>query len=219
MFSRLYRLTIAVFALLSFALPSFAQEGASWLRQSSNALNPKISVIADLLYQAGPGQENSLAVRETEIGIQADIDPYARADFFFALPEGEEFELEEGFVTLTALPLGLQLRGGKFLPNFGRLNMIHSHERPQVDAPAVLESFLGEEGLRSTGAEVSRVFTPLGTFAELTYAFLNDLGEETKEVETTTEIVDVNGNTVTVPVSVAGTATPCLLYTSDAADE
>ncbi len=165
-----------------------AEPGASWLRTqvlgnaaNPSALNPNISVIGDFVGNTGPmgdGSANRFSLRETEIGLQAAVDPYARADFFVAFPEGESVELEEGYISLLSLPLGVKARGGKFRPNFGRLNMIHPHELPQVNAPLVIASFLGEEGLNDTGLEVSRVFAPLNVFTEVSYAILNGLGKE-----------------------------------------
>ncbi|MFN0117300.1 MAG: hypothetical protein ACKVQC_03270 [Elusimicrobiota bacterium] len=178
-----------------------AEDSAAWLRtRMSNALNPKISLIGDFVYQTGPKQQNDFSMREVELAIQSEIDPHTRADFYFALPNGESFELEEGYLTLLSLPGGFQLRGGKFLPNFGRLNMIHTHELPFVDTPLAIEHFLGEEGLKDTGVEISRIFTPLGLFTETSYAFLNGIGAEEEPRELTTDFLDVNGSTVSVTV-------------------
>lgn len=210
---RLYcvRPMAAVFALLSF-VSSVKGEGAAWLRNNSaSALNPKISVIADFIGQTGTGgdpsqTEDGFHLREVEIGIQADVDPYARADFFIGGMDGEGAApvLEEGYITLTALPGGLQARGGKFRANFGRLNMVHPHEMPQVDSPPALDAFLGEGRLGSAGIEIGRVFAPLGLFTEVTYAFLQDLdgahGHGDEEHTDTTSIVDINGSTITVAV-------------------
>lgn len=211
---------LSIFAVAAgFAGAAWSQEGASWLRAqaSASALNPNISVIGDFVGAAGPrGDEasNRLALREAEVGLQASVDPYARADFFVALHEGESAELEEGFITLVALPWGLQARGGKFLANFGRLNMTHTHELPQATRPLALESFLGEEGLNDAGVEVSRVFGPFGLFTELSYGLLNGLGdghahgdEDEGTVfiqaldETGAVVLDANGNPVYKEVS------------------
>jgi hypothetical protein len=204
---RFFKVVLLLSLLVSyFARPGLAEEsGTSWMRTRTlaNVLNPNLSVIADMTANSGPmndAKSNRLSLRETEIGFQASVDPYARADFFVALPEGEAVELEEGYVTLLSLPWGLRARGGKFLANFGRMNIIHGHELPQVDRPLVLSSFLGEEGLNDAGAEVSRVFSPFGVFAEVSYGVLNGLGKaETPEAVTTT-VTDTSGNNVTVAV-------------------
>ncbi|HRY29796.1 MAG TPA: hypothetical protein P5079_07130 [Elusimicrobiota bacterium] len=215
-------LSTFVISVVLFLGNSFvsAQENASWMRTQtlSNALNPNISVIGDFVGTAGPRESegsNRFALREAELGFQANVDPYARADVFAGWHEGEALELEEAYVTLLALPLALQARGGKFRANFGRLNMIHPHELPQVDQPLVLERYLGGDGLNSAGFEVSRVFGPFGLFTEFSYAVLNDLGgahEHGEEAGQTVFvnardgngnlIVDGNGTPVEIPVTV-----------------
>lgn len=197
---------ILVFISILFVSGAWAEVGAG-PSLSPSALNPKMSVVADLLGQSGTGGDPSQSqdgfhVREVEIGLQADIDPYARADIFIGgmNDEGASPELEEGYITLPALPLGVQIRGGKFKMVFGKLNTIHSHELPQVDSPLVLSSFLGEEGFVSTGLEVSRVFSPFGIYTEATYAVLQNLGAPPETEPATTSVVDVSGSTVTVAV-------------------
>lgn len=190
-------------------------EGASWMRSNTaNALNPKISVIADFVGKTGTGGDPSQTgdgfhLREVEIGLQAEIDPYARADFFIGGMNdgGAAPELEEGFVTLHSLPFGFQARGGKFRATFGRLNMVHPHELPQVDSPLALDAFLGEGRLTSSGVELSRLFSPFGFFTEATYALLQDLGGEHGHGDShgdgpTTTLTDDQENVVTVPVFV-----------------
>lgn len=198
---RFQRIFISVL-ILAAASPSFSEEtGSSWLRTRKvpNALNPDISLIGDFLGTANGNKNSGFSLREAELGLQSNVDPFTRADVFFAKHDGEEVELEEGYITLLALPLGFQARGGKFLANFGRLNMVHSHEKPQVDSPLVLDRFLGEEGLNSAGVEVSRIFAPLGLFTEVSYAFLNNLGEKEPEITTTT-VNDAKGNPVVVAI-------------------
>lgn len=197
-----------ILVFISFLLVSGAwAEGGAGPSFTPSALNPKMSVVADLVGQSGTGGEPSQTqdgfhLREVEIGLQADIDPYARADFFIGgmNDEGGAPELEEGYITLPALPLGLQARGGKFKAYFGKLNTVHSHEMPQVDSPLVLTSFLGEEGLASTGLEFSRVFSSFGLYTEAAYAVLQDLGESAPSDPATTQVVDVDGSTVTVAI-------------------
>lgn len=174
--------------------------GASWLRtqKSKTALNPNITAIGDFVGRTGPRRsESGLSLREAEVGLQADVDPYARADFFIGLPQGEEVELEEGYVSLTSLPYRIQARGGKFKANLFRMNMIHSHELPQVDAPLVMERFLGAEGINEAGVEASRTFAPLGIFTEVSYSVLQGLGPQE---ERTAEVLDTSGNPVTVKI-------------------
>lgn len=196
-----------------FLTRAWGEGPVSGLSISPSALNPKMSVIADFVGQSGtrgdPSQtQDGFHLREVEIGLQAEIDPYARADFFIGGmdDQGNSPELEEGYITMPSLPYGFQLRGGKFKALFGRLNSVHPHEWSQVDAPLVLPAFLGEEGLASTGLEISRVFAPLGVYTEATYALLQDLGDTASVGSVPTQVVDVNGSTVTVDVPIEAVA-------------
>jgi hypothetical protein len=81
---------------------------------AAKALNPDVSVIGDFIGAAGGNTPPPLAtvqpfpsmeMHESEIGLQAIIDPYARGDFFVSFGE-EGVNLEEGYITFTALPAG-----------------------------------------------------------------------------------------------------------------
>lgn len=138
-----------------------AQQTASGgLAGSLLQMNPNISVIGDVVGNYArrsntPGR-NRLDLREVELAFQSSIDPYSRADIFLALGE-EGIEVEEGYITLLALPGGLQAKVGKFRNAIGRINRIHGHELPQVDRPDVITQFFGDEGLADTGINVSKI--------------------------------------------------------------
>lgn len=95
-------------------------------------------------------------LKEVELGFQASVDPYARADVFFSgedLFGGEsEVEIEEGFLTLLRLPLRAQVKIGKFRSSFGEINDGDPEDEfPYADRPLVLVNFFGEEGHVETG--------------------------------------------------------------------
>jgi hypothetical protein len=126
---------------------------------AGNILNPNLSVIGWFQAEAGDlvdsGESDAFALREAEIGLQAAVDPYSRADFFIGVSPDEGASLEEGYLTLLALPAGLSAKLGKFRQNFGRFNRIHAAETPFADRPLAAERFLGEEGLAGMGASAS----------------------------------------------------------------
>ncbi len=136
------------------------------------SLNPQISVIGDFL---GAATENvpdvegtSLDLREVELAFQAQIDPFARADFFVTVPSLEDVEMEEGYVTFLALPSDFLVRVGKVRVPFGRANVDHRPETFAVDRPDVLVAYFGEEGLAEPGVTVSRLIpNPWELFMEL----------------------------------------------------
>ncbi len=108
---------------------------------TSNAklLNPDISLIGDFVGTAGRNTispSRSLELHESEVGMQAIIDPYARADAFISFGE-TGVNVEEGYVTFTSLPAGLLLKVGKMRAEFGKVNTIHNHALSFIDRPLV----------------------------------------------------------------------------------
>lgn len=106
---------------------------------------------------------------ELELGLQAVVDPYVRADVFIAFTPEEGVDIEEAYVTSLSLPAGLQLRGGTFFSPFGRLNQQHPHVWEFVDAPLANNRLLAEESIRGPGVELGWL-APLPWFAELRLA-------------------------------------------------
>jgi hypothetical protein len=154
-------------------LPNYG--GAS---SAAKALNPDISVIGDFIGAAGNTNTPPLAtlqpfpslqMHESEIGLQAIIDPYARGDFFMSFGE-EGVNLEEGYITFTALPGGFVAKVGKMRSAFGKVNMMHNHVLPWVDRPLVSTNLVGgEDGIDDAGFSVERILpAPKGIFLEAT---------------------------------------------------
>src|SRR6202158_4304032 len=129
-------------------------------------------MIGDFTGSAGHNPVNStpsLQMHETELGVQAIIDPYARGDFFLSFGE-QGVNLEEGYITLTALPAGLVAKVGKFRGAFGKVNTMHNHVLPWVDRPLVSNNLVGgEDGIDDAGVSVERILpAPKGIFLEAT---------------------------------------------------
>ena len=142
------------------ASPQVAQT-QSYGGATSNAklLNPDISLIGDFIGTAGRNTvspSRSLELHESELGLQAIIDPYARADAFISFGE-EGVNVEEGYVTFTALPAGLLLKVGKMRAEFGKVNAIHNHALPFIDRPLATNNLVGgEDGIDDAGISLSR---------------------------------------------------------------
>jgi len=128
---------------------------------SGNAklLNPDISLIGDFIGTAGRNTvspSRSLELHESEVGMQAIIDPYARADAFISFGE-TGVNVEEGYITFTALPAGLLLKVGKMRAEFGKVNTIHNHALSFIDRPLVTNNLVGgEDGIDDAGISLSR---------------------------------------------------------------
>lgn len=138
---------------------------------SATYFNPAIAVIGNFVGVTGRNaveDRPSLEMRESEISLQAVVDPFAKADFFVSV-SNDEVELEEGFVTFTSLPGDFLVKVGKFKAQLGKVNLMHTHVLPWVDVPLPLVNLLGgEEGWSDAGVSVARIL-PFGeTFSELT---------------------------------------------------
>ena len=112
---------------------------------ASKVFNPDIGIIGNFVAAAGRNPINplkSLSMQESEISLQAVVDPYARADFFLAIGE-EGIEVEEGYVTFPTLPGRFSVRAGRMRAAFGRVNTFHNHTLPWIDRPLATFNLMG----------------------------------------------------------------------------
>ena len=148
-----------------------APSGSGGAAQTSNYFNPSISVIGNFLAVGGSNaveERPSMNLDESELGLQAVVDPYARADFFISY-SNEGAAVEEGFLTFTALPWDLLAKVGRMKLAFGKINSLHPHVWPWPDAPLTQDNLLGgAEGWNGDGVSLAKLI-PIGdTFSELT---------------------------------------------------
>ncbi len=182
-----------IFAIFIFVLAKnlIAQTGAP--QQASNILNPNISVVTNLLGSFGNDRtlnQNLFTFDETELGLQAVVDPYARADIFIAFGT-KKVELEEGYFTWLTMPYGLQSRFGKFRSNWNSFNLTHPGETPFADIPLSTQNFLGPEGLSAIGTSWSWL-TPIKLFYLKWTAEVTNLPEESPafgDIDTSGELL------------------------------
>src|SRR5262245_205238 len=148
------------------ALPIY---GATSL--GSKIFNPDMAVIGNFLGATGRNTvdpQPALEMHESEASLQAVVDPYGRADFFLAFGE-TGVELEEGFLTLTALPSKFLAKVGKVRAAFGKVNTLHDHVLPWTDRPIVTQNLVnGDEGITDAGISVSRLLPAGPLFLEAT---------------------------------------------------
>ena len=85
--------------------------------------------------------------------LSANIDPYFSGTFIGAFDGDNGTSVEEAYVTHVGPIQGSTIRFGRFLSGFGYLNAVHAHALDFVDAPLVLQAFLGgqlkEDGLQA----------------------------------------------------------------------
>jgi len=161
-----------------------AAAAGSASRGGENAFNPAVSLILQGTYvntsqdpntfqitgfvpsggEVGP-PKRSFGLGETELTISGNIDPYFRGVAIAALTPENEVEVEEAYFQTLALPLGLGLKGGRFLSGIGYQNEIHQHAWDFQDAPLPYKAFLGG-ALRQDGVQF-RWVAPTPVFLEL----------------------------------------------------
>jgi hypothetical protein len=171
---------LLLFFLSLFVLPVWSQETetpAQGSPFSQAKFVPDISLILDCSYlhrnvsdeQVSalflPGfiesSEHSLPregfnLNYAEITFYSIVDPYFELFAVCHLSE-EHFHLEEAYWLTKKLPAGLQLKAGKFLSSFGRINELHTHYWDFADRPLVHQAMFGEEGLNEIGARMTWV--------------------------------------------------------------
>lgn len=139
--------------------------------------NPAIAVIGNFLASVGhnPVQASpAFQVEESEVSLQAVVDPYARADFFLSF-SNDGVEVEEAFVTFLTLPWQTQAKGGRFRVQFGKVNTMHLHRLPWVDEPLPIDNILlSPDAWAGEGISVSKLIPlPGDTFSELYFQVLD----------------------------------------------
>ncbi|MCP4634721.1 MAG: hypothetical protein GY855_17470 [candidate division Zixibacteria bacterium] len=142
---------------------------------AQTSINPDISAVGDFRVYGHSDQSRAdeveklnLADPEIEINIGGYLNPYARADIVIGWHGEHNAEIEEVHATiLRGLPLNTNLRVGKYLLEYGRLNPVHPHAYSFIKRPLPHELFFGEEGLSDMAIRTSFAL-PIGSaFTEL----------------------------------------------------
>jgi hypothetical protein len=146
-------------------------------------------VVGDLITDLSPDgttQEDGarFSVREIELALQAAVDPTFRGDVFLGFSDAEGVHIEQAFLTATSLPWHLEARLGRFLSPFGKQNTTHRHDLHTIDHSLIVQRFLGEEGLKTTGIYLARSAAPFGFFQELILTAGDRLGEAPEDLVT-----------------------------------
>jgi hypothetical protein len=142
-----------------------------WSRSIGNTDLRLIDISMDVMFAAGGStvdddelgllqggahdpDRNGFTLQQAELSFMGAVDPYFTGEAHI-VATANEIELEEAFGTTTALPWGLQLEGGFFFTEFGRINPRHPHQWDWLDQPVVNTRMFGGEGLRSSGVRLS----------------------------------------------------------------
>lgn len=126
-------------------------------------------------------KKRGFSIPNIELVATGVVDPYfnLQVNLVNSLnPKGEtETELEEAYFTTTSLPSGLELKGGQFFTEFGRLNATHPHTWAFVDQPVVSTRMFGGDGMRAPGARLSWLL-PAKWYSELFLTVQNANGPQ-----------------------------------------
>lgn len=163
---------------------------------AQTTVNPDISVIPRFIIQSddrtGKFTRPDYAFEELEVVMQSYLNPFAKADVVFTLPgpnlEDGKLGLEELYASIVrGLPLGLNLRFGKYRVDYGKLNLLHPHAWPFITQPLSQERFVGEEGLNDLGLSASFLLPTGSIYTKLTVDLLRGaaIGEAAGIADTT----------------------------------
>lgn len=181
-------------AALALLLGAVSPAALAQTPQTGNVFNPNISAIGDFLASTGHNEVNpmpGLALHEAEVGLQAIVDPYARADVFLTFgTEAGDVGVEEAYITFLNLPGDFLLKAGKLKGAFGKLNTEHLHVRLFADLPLPMQNLLGsEDGIDDAGISISRLIpAPAGIFLEATAQLFRGTTENLFQANTKSDV-------------------------------
>ena len=131
----------------------------------AGVVNPDISALGQLFgtgdTRAGEDRRLTLSLGETELGLEAALNPYFSGAFVIAVDAEEGVEVEEAYASMVrGLPLNLSAKAGKYRLNFGKINQSHPHSYPFIRTPRVLSPdgaalLPGEESFNDIGIDLS----------------------------------------------------------------
>ena len=154
-----------------FALFLFVIVSGSINAQSS--INPDISLIGTFNtftnFIKGTPEYGKLNFSDPEMELFVDgyLNPFARATANISF-ENNSFGVEELYGNIVrGLPFDMQIKPGKFLVGFGKLNTVHVHVWPFLERPLFHQVFFGEGGLNDVGINFSFLIPTGDVFTNL----------------------------------------------------
>src|SRR2546427_2897754 len=166
------------------AVAASAESAPQTFFRGAQSLNPDMSAILDAdfgwqrrapqllsgddpdLHAEGTRHAVGFTAQEVELAFSAIVDPYFKGEIYLTIPNLSGIEVEEAFATTTSLPWNLQIKGGSFRSAFGRQNGQHLHVQDFTRRPLINAAFLGADGMRGPGVQVSWL-APLPFFLTL----------------------------------------------------
>jgi len=128
---------------------------------AQTTINPDISAIGtfntytNFIKDTPEYGKLNFAIPEFELFVDGYLNPYARATFNVAYHDGE-FHGEEIYAQVVrGLPLDVQIKVGKYLLGFGKINTMHPHAWYFIYRPLYQQIYFGDEGFNDIGANLS----------------------------------------------------------------
>jgi hypothetical protein len=128
---------------------------------SQSNINPDISLIgtfdAFTNFIKGTPEYEKLNFDDPEMELFVDgyLNPFAKAAANISY-ENNQFGVEELYGNIVnGLPLDMQIKAGKFLVGFGKLNTVHPHAWPFLERPLFHQVFFGPDGFNDVGVNFS----------------------------------------------------------------
>ncbi len=123
---------------------------------------PEIGAVADVALKLDSPKSDTngadrVSIREIELVLGSNVDPYSRLDATIAFNEDNTAELEEAYLTRFQLPFDTTARIGRFKPKIGRDLAAHRDSLDTVDEPLVIQRYFGEEGMNKSGADLTKL--------------------------------------------------------------
>jgi hypothetical protein len=136
---------------------------------SQSNVNPNISAIGtfntftNFIKETPEYGKLNFETPSLEVFVDGYLNPYARGTADVAYEEGE-FGVEELYANVVrGLPFDIQIKGGKYLVGFGKINTVHEHAWPFLERPLFHQIYFGEEGFNDIGVNLSFIL-PTGDF-------------------------------------------------------
>lgn len=160
-------------------------------KERPSEFNPSIGFVGETIfsYASKPSDQTGAATpggwdifqRSMELNLAASVDPFAKGYAVInatadAATGEANVEVEEAALQTTSLPWNLELKGGRFFGEFGRLSYIHDHELPFVNRPLVLDQYIGGES-QTDGLQVNWL-PPIGQYLSVTAGVGDKFGDD-----------------------------------------
>jgi hypothetical protein len=149
---------------------------AAGLAQAQPAPGWNFGAVIDVATTSRPlalgGRDQGLQLGHSDLTASGPLGAHLRGQLTATLAthEGElEKGFEEAWLETTALPLGLQARGGRFSSQIGYLNQQHPHADDFIERPLMYRAFFGghwnDDGLRLNWTAPTPLYLMVGVEA------------------------------------------------------